>query len=328
MYTQASPVTSSAILAAVQGSQKAAELFESTHVQHTYPSQQEDELRLQMQAQSGVLQPAQLDSRSQQHSSSNLGANYHQGSATSGSPDKNDVRNVFHVPRIVNGTEVDKMGAIREHHQASIPRCAAMSSHDGRWRSVQCKSSLPAACRSMLPLAAEDVSTASPENDVGKLSDAYLRQGAAAGSAGGGMHDQHAYTASGDSELGERDGVSDVGLPPRWVLGSEVVFTMETGWGLAHGAQKQKRYSEVWNSSENQNVPEHSQHFSGALSAIGSDSLEDIEPLAGVPCHGCCPSGYAFVYPQSGWDNLHLWVRLTRSRKARVMLPIIPGVVR
>ena len=63
----------------------------------------------------------------------------------------------------------------------------------------------------------------------------------------------------------------------------------------------------------------------GISRAVGG--MEQV-PYAGMQCEGCCPRGYVFTYPKTGWDNLHLWEALKGSHQARAMLPIIPGVFR
>lgn len=197
----------------------------------------------------------------------------------------------FRQPRVpasnLSGTSNDKSTA------AGLPACAAMSNIDGRWRSVQCESSLPAACKSVLPFASEDTSFSNSSGDQ-TLKD---------------TNQQVEYV----------NGTTSVNLRPQWVLGSEVVFSMESGWEVVSR-------SRVSNSND---VPDNPVLRHGHKNLMHStDTVKGMEALSGVQCQGCCPYGYVFVYPQSGWDNLQLWVSLNLSGKARVMLPIIPGVVR
>ena len=115
---------------------------------------------------------------------------------------------------------------------------------------------------------------------------------------------------------------SAVGLPPRWVLGKEVRHSMVGGWTVATGGSQADQGTV--SAAESALHGDASQDAAGDSLAGGVDQL----PYAGMQCGGCCPPGYAFTYPTSGWDNLHLWVALERSNKARTMLPIIPGVFR
>jgi hypothetical protein len=226
------------------------------------------------------------------------------------------------VWRVVTGTEHVDIAADNA--------CAAMSSHDGKWRSVPCSTGLPAACRAVFSSPSDDNDSTpasgmfparSSDHDMRKLRGHYRASPSQAGSSADDSmhlsHDQANLRSQRGAELRESVDINTVGVSARWVIGQEVVFSMESGWRSAIETNEARNKEDHWSTVKK-----------GDRERSTGSSAEENELFEGETCEGCCPRGYVFWYPQSGWDNLHLWMTLSSSGKAAVMLPIIPGVYR
>lgn len=308
--TQLSSVLSSDAIAAVQESQAVPQLFtplrsRAARLQDDPPSEgssqatlQNQRLQLEGEEPTHGVHSTDLDSLGQ-----DLYTESHE------QPDSFEllrIRDTQDAGEAVHSGSLETRADGGRSDWGTVPACAAMSAHDGRWFSVMCSSPLPASCRSILAFADDDPARASP---------------GASGVSGGGEGLWEGAVSEGADATQQGD-ESAVGLPPRWVLGKEVRHSVVGGWTVATGASEAEQ--DTVNASERRLGGEASP---GSLREDRDGGVGQL-PYAGMQCGGCCPPGYAFTYPTSGWDSLHLWVALERSGKARAMLPIIPGVFR
>jgi hypothetical protein len=186
--------------------------------------------------------------------------------------------------------------SMRTEQPALNDTCVAISASDGLWRTVQCNTPMPVACRAVVGVAAARQATS------------WLSRALTALAGGLRLRPQ-----------GVRDPMWVLGRPPDSLATMHADLAPATGGCAASWLQRlstfrQKCLFAFRTMSSNL----------GALSlhgqALGAVASSDAVPDRDDGCGGCCPLGFDFAYPENGKSNAALQQLLQSKKQSSAML--------